>query len=90
MLRQTVAYQKAFEVIVEEAPTEEDIMWKNIDSNLMLSYLRRALGDLCTLAITVLFAFPTAFISALNSIETMKTYFPRVDEWFAVSGGIVE
>lgn len=54
---------------MEEAPTEEDIMWRNIDSNLVLGYLRRALGDLCTFAVTVLFAFPTAFISGRSFLE---------------------
>lgn len=81
ILRQTVTYQRAFEIIVEEAPLPEDIMWTNIDINFVTSYLRTALGHLLTLAITIAFAFPTAFISALNSVETLKRKFPALNDW---------
>ncbi len=85
ILRQTVTYQRAFEIIVEEAPLPEDIMWRNIDINFVTSYLRTAIGHLLTLAITIAFAFPTAFISALNSVETLKKKFPPLNDWLPTS-----
>lgn len=85
ILRQTVTFQRAFEIIVEEAPLPEDIMWSNIDINFVTSYLRTALGHLLTLAITIAFAFPTAFISALNSVETLKRKFPGLKKWLPTS-----
>ena len=60
------------QIIVEEAPLPEDIQWQNIDINFVTNYLRTAIGHLLTLSITLAFMFPTAFISALNSVETLK------------------
>ena len=59
---------------MEEAPLPEDILWRNIDINFVTNYLRTAIGHLLTLSITLAFTFPTAFISALNSVETLKKY----------------
>lgn len=51
------------QMTVEEAPLSEDIMWQNMDSNLVASSLRIGLGHVLTLLFTGLFFVPTAFIS---------------------------
>lgn len=48
----------------------EDIMWKNIDSNLVASSLRTGMGHILTLVITLSFSFPTAVISGTTTTRT--------------------
>jgi hypothetical protein len=55
------------QIIVEEAPLPEDILWRNIDINFVTNYLRTAIGHLLTLSITLAFTFPTAFISGARA-----------------------
>lgn len=75
---QMTQLSKPFEMEVVEAPQPEDINWQNVGKSHKELQLGKLLSNALTVTLCLLWTIPMSFISALSSIEGLKTEFEFV------------